>query len=41
MINQLVLWARYQPMFVKQEVVPEIEENIKKYGILWPKVHII
>ena len=39
MKDQLVLRARYQPMFIKQEIVPEIEENVNKYGILWPKAY--
>lgn len=29
----LVLWARFSPIFVKQELIPEIEKNCMEFGI--------
>ena len=39
MEDKLVLWARYQPAFVKQKIIPEIFENIKNDGMLWPEAY--
>lgn len=33
MDEYLVLWAKFSPVFVEQELIPEIEKNCAQYGI--------
>ena len=35
----LVLLARYSPVFVEQELIPEIEKNCEQFGIYYPMAY--
>lgn len=37
--NRLILLGRYNQQFVQNELIPEIENNCLKYGVLFPDAY--
>lgn len=41
MNDRLALWAWFDPVFVKNILLPEIKANCSKYGIYFPNAYEI
>lgn len=34
--NRLILWGRFSPEIVKSKLIPDMEKNIRQFGVMFP-----